>query len=66
MRTTVTINDELFKTAAKLTGLKDPSALIQEGLTALIERESARHLATLGGSDPRLSKVSKGSSETAE
>ena len=37
-----------------MTGLKEKSSLIREALKALIERESARRLARLGGSEPDL------------
>ncbi|MFN0299646.1 MAG: type II toxin-antitoxin system VapB family antitoxin [Burkholderiales bacterium] len=54
MRTTVNIDDELMAKAIKLTGALDRSALLREGLLALIERESAKRLAKLGGSQPKL------------
>ncbi len=54
MRTTLTIDDALLAEAQRITGLSEKSALIREGLRALIERESARRLALLGGSDPEL------------
>jgi metal-responsive CopG/Arc/MetJ family transcriptional regulator len=40
--------------AQELTGLKERSGLIREALKALIERESARRLARLGGTEPDL------------
>lgn len=52
MRTTVTISDELLERAAELTGMTERTALLREGLEALIRIESARRLAALGGSDP--------------
>jgi Uncharacterized protein conserved in bacteria (DUF2191). len=52
MRTTVALDDELLAKAEAFTGLKEKSALIREALKALIERESARRLARLGGSEP--------------
>lgn len=54
MRTTLNIDDDLYAKAVELTGVKEKSALLREGLTALIERESARRLAQLGGSQPNL------------
>lgn len=54
MRTTVTLDEALLAKAIKLTGSLDRSALLHEGLKALIERESARRLAKLGGSQPNL------------
>lgn len=52
MRTTVTLDDELLAEAVRLTGTTERSALLRAALTALIEREAARRLARLGGSEP--------------
>jgi Arc/MetJ family transcription regulator len=52
MRTTVTLDDELMKKAIELSGTTERSALLRDGLKALIAKESARRLAALGGSDP--------------
>jgi len=54
MRTTVNIDDELLEKATKLAGPMDRTAMVSEGLKALIERESARRLARLGGTQPKL------------
>ncbi len=54
MRTTLAIDDDLLATAQNLTGLTEKSALVREGLKALIQRESARRLARLGGAAPDL------------
>jgi Arc/MetJ family transcription regulator len=54
MRTTLALDDELVARAQALTGLKEKSALVREALKALIERESARRLALLGGTEPDL------------
>lgn len=54
MRTTLALDDDLIGTAAELTGLTEKSALVREGLKALIERESARRLARLAGTAPAL------------
>ena len=54
MRTTLALDDELVAEAQTLTGLKEKSSLVREALRALIERESARRLARLGGSEPGL------------
>lgn len=54
MRTTVAIDDDLLDQARRLSGLEEKSALLRAGLKALIERESARRLALLGGSEPDL------------
>ena len=52
MRTTLALDDDLGAKAQAFTGLKEKSALVREALKALIERESARRLALLGGSEP--------------
>ena len=52
MRTTVTLDDELVAQAEKYTGITERSALLRAALTALVQREAARRLALLGGSDP--------------
>ena len=54
MRTTINIDDDLLAKATKLAGPLDRSAMVREALKALIERESARRLALLGGSQPNL------------
>lgn len=54
MRTTINLDEHLLAEAQRLTGTKERTALIHEGLRALIERESARRLAKLGGSEPQL------------
>ena len=59
MRTTVNIDDQLLMEAQRITGVKEKAALLREGLKALIERESARRLAALGGSEKQLQPVSR-------
>jgi Arc/MetJ family transcription regulator len=54
MRTTINIDDELLSRATRLLGPVDRTTVIHEGLRALIERESARRLARLGSTQPRL------------
>ncbi|MES1943068.1 hypothetical protein PC39_03057 [Salinisphaera sp. PC39] len=51
MRTTVNIDEKLLEEAQRMTGMTERTALINEGIRALIARESARRLARLGGSD---------------
>jgi Arc/MetJ family transcription regulator len=52
MRTTLVLDDELLDKAQRLTGITEKTALVREAMRALVERESARRLAALGGSDP--------------
>jgi len=54
MRTTLALDDALLERATDLTGIVEKSALVREALKALVERESARRLALLGGSEPGL------------
>jgi Arc/MetJ family transcription regulator len=63
MRTTLALDDELLAKAQAFTGLKEKSALVREALKALIERESGRRLALLGGSEPALQPVPRRQSE---
>ena len=57
MRTTLNIDDDLLKEAQRITGMSEKTALVREGLRALIEKESARRLARLGGSSPDLEPI---------
>ena len=57
MRTTLNLDDALITKAMRLTGIEERTALLHEGLRALIARESARRLARLGGSEPRLKDI---------
>jgi Arc/MetJ family transcription regulator len=56
---TLTLDDDLLATAERYTGLKEKSALVHEALRALIERESARRLAALGGTEAGLKPVAR-------
>ena len=57
MRTTVSLDDQLLAQAQLLCGDLERSALLKEALQALVQRESARRLAALGGSQPDLEPV---------
>lgn len=57
MRTTIKIDDDLVAEASSLTGVESRTALLDLALRALIERESARRLARLRGSEPSLAAV---------
>jgi len=57
MRTTVNLDDELLTKAQQLSGLGERNELLREALRALIQRESARRLALLGGSQPELNNI---------
>ena len=57
MRTTVALDDDLIRVAQEFTGMAEKTTLIREALKALIERESARRLASLGGAMPDLKRI---------
>ncbi|MEN9878612.1 MAG: hypothetical protein RLZZ158_1651 [Cyanobacteriota bacterium] len=57
MRTTVTLDDHLLAQAQQLCGQLERTALLKEALQALVQRESAKRLAALGGSQPDLEPI---------
>jgi len=65
MRTTLNIDDQLLDEAQRITGMTEKAALVREGLRALIERESARRLARLGGTEPQMESVPRRQSDPA-
>lgn len=64
MRTTINIDDELLSAAQRLTGINEKTQVIHEALRALIQRESARRLARLGGTEPQLKPIPRRRSRT--
>lgn len=65
MRTTLALDDDLLAKAQALTGLTEKAALVREALCALIQRESAKRLALLGGSEPQLQDVPRRQTDAA-
>ena len=57
MRTTLALDDDLVRTAQEFTGVVEKTALVREALKSLIERESSRRLAALGGTMPELGDI---------
>ena len=57
MRITIALDDDLVLEAQRLTGTTEKSALVGQALRALIERESARRLVQLGGSEAGLAVI---------
>ena len=57
MRTTLVLDDELLASAQAFIGLSEKTALEREAMRALVQRESAKRLALLGGSEPQLQDV---------
>jgi Arc/MetJ family transcription regulator len=55
MRTTITLDDELLAKASEYSGISERAALLHEGLKLIVQREAARRLILLGGSDPTAS-----------
>ncbi|MDB5777404.1 MAG: hypothetical protein JWP38_3537 [Herbaspirillum sp.] len=65
MRTTLAIDDDLLEKAQSFTGPMGPTELVREALKAFIQRESAKRLALLGGSEPQLNTASRRRSDPA-
>jgi Arc/MetJ family transcription regulator len=57
MRTTLNIDTDLLREAEKLTGVSEKTALVRLGLQALVAKESAKRLASLGGTERSLSPI---------
>ena len=64
MRTTLILDDALIEEARRLTGLTEKTAIVHAGLEALIARQSARRLASLGGSDRKAAAPSRRRADT--
>jgi Arc/MetJ family transcription regulator len=65
MRTTLILDDELVREAMRQTGLREKTAVVHLGLESLIQRESAKRLAALGGSMPGLRPIPRRRSKAA-
>ncbi len=65
MRTTLALDDDLIEKVQFFTGPMDKTALVREALNALIQRESAKRLALLGGSEPLLKPIPRRQSKSA-
>ncbi len=63
MRTTLNIDDELLVKVQQITGITEKTALVEKGLNALIEQESAWRLAQLSGSEPQLRTIKRRQSQ---
>jgi len=57
MRTTLNVDAVVLDKAVRLTGVREKTRLVRMGLESLIARESAKRLAALGGSEPRLRSI---------
>lgn len=58
MRATVTLDDDLLAKAKDYTEITKTSAVGHVALRALVQREAARQLAKLGGSQPNIRAAS--------
>jgi Arc/MetJ family transcription regulator len=52
MRTTITIDDELFEKASKVAGAANTSAVVRAALEAFVATESRKRLLMLSGKAP--------------
>lgn len=59
MRTTLNIKDDILEKAARLTGIREKTSLVNKGLEALIALESSKRLAKLGGTEKDLKKIKR-------
>ena len=59
MRTTINLDEELLANAQRLSGISERTQLIREALLALVQRESAKRLAQLGGTQLDLQSISR-------
>jgi len=57
MRTTLNIDDDLLEKASKLTGIKEKTSIVREGLKALIRTETGKRLAKLGGTEKQIKDI---------
>jgi len=64
MRTTINIDDDLIRKAADLTGIREKASLVRLGLETLIERESGKRLARLGGTEKKLETIPRRRTKT--
>jgi hypothetical protein len=63
MRTTIAIDDQLMDTLRDYTGEAETNAVIRAALKGYVEREAARRLILLGGSDPHATAAPRRRSE---
>lgn len=57
MRMTLDLDESLLEVAKHLTGVTEKTALVRLALETLVQRESAKRLARLGGSEPALDEI---------
>jgi metal-responsive CopG/Arc/MetJ family transcriptional regulator len=57
MRASVTLDDDLLKTAHEYTGITERAELLREALKSIIAREAGRRLLALAGTAPKIKDV---------
>ena len=57
LRATISLDDDLLRTAHEYTGVTERAELIREALKCLIAREAGRRLLAMAGTAPNLEKV---------
>jgi Arc/MetJ family transcription regulator len=57
VRTTIALDDDLMEAAQEFTGLTEKSTIVREALKAFVQREAARRLARMGGTQPNLRPI---------
>jgi Arc/MetJ family transcription regulator len=57
MRASVTLDDDLLKTAHEYTGVTERAELLREALKSIIAREAGRRLLALAGTAPNIKDV---------
>jgi metal-responsive CopG/Arc/MetJ family transcriptional regulator len=57
MRASVTLDDDLLKTAYEYTGITKRAELLREALKSIIVREAGRRLLALAGTAPKIKNV---------
>ena len=60
------LDEALLERAREFSGIKEKTALVHEGLRALIAREAAKRLAALGGTEPDLKPIPRRRAATAK
>lgn len=68
MRTTITIDDALYKQALELAdpGLDKPSDLLREAVNTYVRVQAGRRLAALGGAAPDMQDIPRRREEPTE
>ena len=66
MMTIVPVDEEILEKAARLSGIRDKTALVHKSLGSLIAGESSKRLAALGGTEKGLGAVARRGGEADE